>query len=134
MKKSRISVFKQGKLIELFVAETTARKLVEIVGVNRNTAKLYFHKLRLLIKAHNEVVSLEFLGGKIEIDESYFGRKRKGKRGRGTAGKIPVFGLLKRRGKVYTEVLQNTKAKSILPIIQQKIQPQSIVYTATYPS
>ncbi len=31
-------------------------------------------------------------GGDIEVDESYFGGKRKGKRGRGAAGKIPVFG------------------------------------------
>ena len=34
-------------------------------------------------------------GGEIEVDESYFGGRRKGKRGRGAAGKIPVFGLLK---------------------------------------
>jgi transposase len=30
-------------------------------------------------------------GGEIEVDESYFGGRRKGKRGRGAAGKIPVF-------------------------------------------
>ena len=134
MKKSRISAFKQGKLIELFVAETTARKSVEIVSVNRNTAKLYFHKLRLLIKAHNEAVSLEFLGGKIEIDESYFGGKRKGKRGRGAAGKVPVFGLLKRGGKVFAQVVSDTKSKTLIPIIKKKICPQSILYTDTYPS
>ena len=34
-------------------------------------------------------------GGEIEVDESYFGGRRKEKRGRGAAGKIPVFGLLK---------------------------------------
>ena len=134
MKKSRISVFKQGKLIELFVAETTARKSAEIVSVNRNTAKLYFHKLRLLIKAHNEAVSLEFLGGKIEIDESYFGGKRKGKRGRGAAGKVPVFGLLKRGGKVFAQVVSDTKSKTLIPIIKKKICPQSIVYTDSYGS
>ena len=32
-------------------------------------------------------------GGEIEVDESYFGGKRKGKRGRGAAGKITVLGL-----------------------------------------
>ena len=40
--------------------------------------------------------------GEIEVDESYFGGTRKGKRGRGTGGKIPVFGLLKRGG-VFTQ-------------------------------
>jgi transposase-like protein len=33
-------------------------------------------------------------GGEIEVDKSYFGGIRKGKRGRGSGGKIPVFGLL----------------------------------------
>ena len=42
----------------------------------------------------------ELLGGEVEIDESYFGGRRKGKRGRGAGGKVPVFGLLKRGGKV----------------------------------
>jgi transposase len=31
-------------------------------------------------------------GGEIEVEESYFGGKRKDKRGRGAAGKVPVFG------------------------------------------
>ena len=44
----------------------------------------------------------EQFGGKIELDESYFGGVRKGKRGKGAAGKVAVFGILKRGGKVYT--------------------------------
>ena len=43
--------------------------------------------------------------GEIEVDESYFGGARKGKHGREAAGKIPVFGLLKRGGKVYTKII-----------------------------
>jgi len=39
-------------------------------------------------------------GGGVEVDESYFGGRWKGKRGRGAAGKVGVFGLLKREGKV----------------------------------
>ena len=39
-------------------------------------------------------------GGEIEVDESYFGGRRKGKRGRGAAGKIPVFVILKKGDKV----------------------------------
>jgi len=51
----------------------------------------------------------ELLEGEVEADESYFGGRRKGKRGRGAAGKVPVFGLLKRNGKVYTVVIPDTK-------------------------
>ena len=43
----------------------------------------------------------ELLAGEIEVDESYFGGHRKGKHGRGAADTVPVFGLLKRQGKVY---------------------------------
>ena len=54
--------------------------------------------------------------GEIEVDESYFGGKRKGKRGRGAAGKIPVFGLLKRGGKMYTKVIDDTKSQTLIPL------------------
>ena len=52
--------------------------------------------------------------GEIEVDESYFGGHRKGKRGRGTAGKVAVFGLLKRNGQVYTVAVPNTQTATLL--------------------
>lgn len=67
--------------------------------------------------------------GKIELDESYFGGVRKGKRGRGAGGKVPVFGLLKRGRKLYAAVVPDTKGKTLKAIITRKIQPDSIVYT-----
>ena len=129
MRKSRISKIKQGKLIEHFVAGTTARCAAALVGVHRNTAAYYFQRLRELI-AHNrkQEASVAFCG-EIEVDESYFGGARKGKRGRGAAGKVPVFGLLKRGGKVYTQIVQDAKAITLLPIIQKKVIPDSIVYS-----
>lgn len=72
------------------------------------------------------------LSGEIEADESYFGGGRKGKRGRGAAGKIAVFGLLKRGGKVYTAIILNAKTETLLPIIEEKVMPDSIVYTDTF--
>jgi len=38
----------------------------------------------------------EFLSGEVEMDESYFGGRRKVKRGRGAKGKIPAFEILER--------------------------------------
>lgn len=55
----------------------------------------------------------EILDGEIEVDESCFGGKRKGKRGRGAAGKVPVFGILKRGAKVYTKVIPDAKADTL---------------------
>jgi len=72
------------------------------------------------------------LSGEVEADESYFGGVRKGKRGRGAGGKVAVFGLLKRGGKVYTAIIPNAKKETLLPIIEEKVTPDSIVYTDTF--
>jgi transposase len=77
---------------------------------------------------------LELLDGEVEADESYFGGKRKGKRGRGAVGKVPVFGLLKRNGKVFTVVIPDAKETTLMPIIRQKVKPDSLVYTDTWRS
>jgi transposase len=48
-----------------------------------------------------------WLLGEIEVDESNFGGSRKGKRGRGAAGKAPVFGLLKSGCTVQVIIIPN---------------------------
>jgi transposase len=103
-----------------------------LVGVNRNTATLFYHKLREVIAAQLEAEAPEMFCGEVELDESYFGGKRKGKRGRGAAGKVPVFGLLKRGGRVYTMVISNAASNTLLPIIKERVKPDSIVYTDTF--
>ena len=128
-RKSRMSAYKQGRLIEHFVAGSTARAAAEIVGVQVNTATRFFMRLRQLIAG--KLPSYQ-LCGEVEADESYFGGVRKGKRGRGAAGKVAVFGLLKRGGKVYTAIIPNAKIETILPIIEEKVTPESIVYTDTF--
>jgi len=127
MKKSRLSQYKQSRLIELFVAGTTARTAASLVGVNSKTAVYYFRRLREVIYLHSDAV--EQLDGEVEVDESYFGGARKGNRGRGAAGKVPVFGLLKRNGKVFTVMIPDAKTKTLMPIIRHKIKPDSIVYS-----
>jgi len=125
-RKSRLSARQQSKLIEHFVAGSTARAASEIVGVQPNTATRFFMRLRQLIAS--KLPSYQ-LCGEVEADESYFGGVRKGKRGRGAAGKVAVFGLLKRGGKVYTAIIPNARTETLLPIIQEKVEPDSIVYT-----
>jgi len=91
MRKSRLSHAKQQRLIELFISGATARTAAALVDVHRNTAAYYFQRLRQLISQAVEDETPFF--GEIEVDESYFGGYRKGKRGRGAAGKVPVFGI-----------------------------------------
>lgn len=136
MKLTRCKLSKklQLKLLEFFVAEVTARTSADLLGVQYNTAILFYHKIRLVIEYHLAQEAKELFDGGIELDESYFGGIRKGKRGRGAGGKTAVFGLLKRNGKVYTVVVKDTKTDTLMPIITSKIKPDSIVYTDCYKS
>lgn len=127
MRKSRISKSKQEKLREHFVAGTTARRAASLVNVNFKTAAYSFQRLRLLIAEHKEQETTLALSGEIEVDESYFGGARN--RGHGAAGKVPVFGILKRGGKVYTQIIKDAKATTLVPIIQKKVIPDSILYS-----
>ncbi len=131
-RKSRLSRAKRLRLLEHFVAGTTARAAAELVGVNRNTVIRFYLALRVIIAGEMEKAAP--LHGEVEVDESYFGGRRKGKRGRGAAGKVPVFGLLKRGGRVYTLPIPNAKAKTLMPILESRVVPDSIVYTDSFAS
>ena len=72
------------------------------------------------------------LKGKIERDEAYFGGRRKGKRGRGAAGKSIVFGLLERNGLVYTRVVECVTAEELMKHICATTRKGSVYYTDTY--
>ena len=131
-KRSKLTKKQKLKMMEHFVAGSTARTTAELVGVNKNTAQLFFHRLRILITKHQKI-EMNF-SGEVEADESCFGGKRKGKRGRGAAGKVPIFGLLKRGGKVFAEIISDAKSSTLMPLIQEKVVPDSIVYTDTFRS
>ena len=124
----------QIKLLEYFVLEVTARSAADMMEIQANTAILFYRKLREIIAYYLEQEAHEIFHGAVELDESYFGGARKGKRGRGAAGKVAVFGILKRGGKVYTKVVVNTKAETLMPVIARKIAPDSVVYTDCYRS
>lgn len=133
LRRCKLTEKSQRRLLEFFVLEVTARAAANLTGFQVNTVALFYRKVRLLIVEKLEAEASRF-AGEIELDESYFGGVRKGKRGRGAAGKVPVFGILKRGGKVYTQIIDNTPAKSLMPIIRSKIRPDSIVYTDSYRS
>ena len=129
VRKSRLSWYKPYRLIEHFVAGTTARTAAKLCAVNHKTAAYFYHRLREIIAFETEAESERMFGGEIEVDESYFGGRQKGKRGRGAAGKTAVFGLLKRGGRVYAKVIADTSSASLYPIIERKVVPDSIVYS-----
>lgn len=109
----KLSRKQQLKLLEYFVLEVTARSAADILGIQPNTA-LFYRKIRQIISHHVGLQATEIFDGAVELDESYFGGARKGKRGRGAAGKVAVFGILKRGGKVFTKVVIDTKSATLM--------------------
>ncbi len=53
---------------------------------------------------------------------------------RGAAGKVPVFDILEREGRVFVEVIPNVQAETLLGMLVKKVRRGSIVYTARYRS
>ena len=74
-----------------FVLEVTARSAADILGIHPNSAALFYRKIRMVISHYLALAADEVFEGSIEVDESYFGGRRKGRRDRGAAGKVVVF-------------------------------------------
>ena len=129
IKFNRLSQYRINKIILCFCEDITATSAAKILGLNRNTVNLYYNHFReLIVQQSLKENAQEF--GVFELDESYFGAKRiRGKRGRGAAGKTPVFGLLKRAGKVFVTIVPNCSKEELLPIIQGKILEGSTIHT-----
>ena len=116
-----------GRLIDYFVLEVPAIKAAKVLSINRHSAERIYTIIRINIARECEKESL--LGGEVEVDESYFGGKRRGQRGRGAADKVPVFGILKRNGKVYTRIVEDVSRKTLQRIIRTKVIPESAIYS-----
>ena len=128
IKRAKITEVKFRQLIKLFVHDLDAQTIASLTNLNRNTVNRYLTLIRERIAEHCETQSP--FKGEIEVDESYFGGKRiKGKRGRGAYKKTPVFGILKRGGKVYTEVVPDCAKATLQGIIRGRVDPDSVIHS-----
>ena len=129
IKVTHISERKTREIIRLFCLDIEAKKTAELTGISRPTVNKFYGAFRERIAELCEIES-PFINGEIELDESYFGARRvRGIRGRGARGKIPVFGMLKRGDKVYTQVVKNCSVSEIMPIIKGKADNSAVIYT-----
>ena len=129
LKHVKIKKIKLKKILRCFSADLAAVKTAEILELNRKTVDRYYNIFRekILQYSHKE---LEKLSGEIEVDESYFGARRvRGKRGRGAAGKTPVFGLLKRDGQVFVSIVKDCSKDELMPIIQGKVLEGATIHS-----
>jgi transposase len=115
-------------LIKLFELETSSRRIASEIKFSYPTALKATNLIRQAIATESNDYEL-LLKGEVEADESYFGGRRKGKRGRGAANKIPVFGILELNGVVSVDVVPNVGAETLLNMTIKKVRRGSIVYT-----
>jgi len=127
-KSTKITEKKFRKVLQYFSEDFSSTQTSNLTGIGRKAVNKIYNKIRL--RVYDLCKYEEKLSGEVEIDESYFGPRRvRGKRGRGAKGKVPVIGLLKRGGKVYTQIVKRCKKTDLMPIIRGRILEESTIYT-----
>lgn len=104
----------------------SAKEIQRQLGVTYKCAWRIAHQIRNLMgdKKPNK------LSGKIEIDDTYIGGKRKGsKRGRGGEHKTIVLGMVERKGNMKGQVVTDMKKRTITPVIRASVEKGSHLNT-----
>lgn len=133
-KRSRISEKNFRQLVRCFSRDLCATDTAALTGLTTKTVNTIYLKIRNRLAQECERES-PFASGEVEVDESYFGARRvrgkrgRGKRGRGAGGKTPVFGLLKRNGRVYTEIVPNCKKATLQAIVRGRVAPEVAIHS-----
>jgi transposase len=126
--KMKIPCPKWLAILKLFELSISVRKASKEVKLSYKTTLKAFNMVRRAI-LHELARHDEVLMGEIEADESYFGGRRKGKRGRGSRNKSIVFGILERKGKVSISIVKDVSAETLMEETVKKVRRGSIVYT-----
>ena len=126
-RRSCLSEAKFRVIIRSFALDFPALKIAELSDVSRLTINKLLLKLRIRVAQVCDASSP--LSGEVEVDESCFGTRRvRGKKGRGAGGKTIVFGILKRQGKVYTEIVPDAFKKQRQAAIRGQAPLDSIIH------
>jgi transposase-like protein len=127
-RRSHISEKKFREIIKYFTLDLTANRTALLTGLTHKTVNQIFLKIRHRLAQDCQRESP--FSGEVEVDESYFGARRvKGKRGRGASGKTIVFGIYKRNGKVFTEIVPNVQKKTLQAIIHGRVGVEAIIHS-----
>ena len=126
--RSKISEKKFRQIVRLFCLDLDALQIASVTGLNRNTINRYLKAIRERIADHCQQQSP--FSGEVEVDESYFGAHRvKGRRGRGAFGKTIVFGIFKRNGCVYTEIVSNCTRLTLQRVIRGRVDLETVIHS-----
>ena len=126
--RAKISEAKIRQIVRLFAVDLDASQIAQLTNLNRNTVNRYLAALRERIARFCEAESP--VKGEVEVDESYFGARRvRGIGGRGARGKTIVFGLFKRNGHVYTEIVPDCSKTTLQGISRGRVALESVIHS-----
>jgi transposase len=121
------------ELLKAFCLTASAHHATRIVRCDYRTAHRAYTGFRQALRTLADDERQKLLG-ELELDESYFGGRRKGRRGRGAAGKVAVLGILERNGRVFTVVVPNCKKETLMAKIRATTVKGSVYYTDEFTS
>jgi transposase-like protein len=127
--RSKISERKFRQIVRYFAMDFTASDVAQLTGLTRKTVTVIFLRIRQRVAAECERAS-PYSDCEVEVDESYFGARRvRGKRGRGASGKTIVFGIFKRNGCVYTEVVPDCRKRTLQAVIRGRVALDTVIHS-----
>jgi transposase len=110
----------------------SAKQIQRETGVTYKTAWRMFKQIRSMLTDENSGPIGGF-GRKVEMDETYYGSRSEGKRGRGT-DKTPVVGMVQRKGQVRAFVAADVKSDTLRGLIKEHVLPRTMVFTDDFKS
>jgi len=110
----------------------SAKQIQRETGVTYKTAWRMFKQIRSML-TDEASGPIGGFGRKVEMDETYYGSRSEGKRGRGTS-KTPVVGMVQRKGQVRAFVASDVKADTLRGLIKEHVLPRTMVFTDDFKS
>jgi transposase len=102
----------------------SAKELERHLGVTYKCAWRMAKQIRLLMQQDADMLS-----GTVEMDETYIGGRHRGKSGRGSDNKVPVFGMVERGGAVKATATADLSHKTVRPLIREAVDLHATVNT-----
>jgi len=106
----------------------SAKQIQRETGVTYKTAWRMFRQIRSLLSE----TDMQLEGEAVEVDEMYYGGKRKGGTGRPMRGdktKTPVVGMVERKGRVIAKAIPDVTAETLVGTVHEFVLPDSTVFT-----
>jgi transposase len=110
----------------------SAKQIQRETGVTYKTAWRMFKQIRSML-TDEASGPIGGFGRKVEMDETYYGSRSEGKRGRGT-DKTPVVGMVQRKGQVRAFVAADVKSDTLRGLIKEHVLPRTMVFTDDFKS